>query len=167
MRLQEHDYGFYQYEPFLNYLSHGKNTSIKRKSKEEMEGNEAEDEREEKSEIIELDDLTEDHPFLKPIFRQRSQLLIYDAIVTLKAAILPALEELKIKKTHILGTIGLKLAKLFISFFTRERFDFKTDVGSDTRIRLLQTIEVLCEPLKYYQSQSVLPWGIRRSDVDS
>ena len=25
---------------------------------------------------------------------------------------------------------------------------------------------MLCEPLKYYQSQSILPFGVRKSDLD-
>ena len=52
-RLQEHDYGFYQYEPFLNYLTHGKKSDDSDKA------------------LIDLADLTEDHAFLRPIFRQR------------------------------------------------------------------------------------------------
>ena len=47
-------------------------------------------------------------------------MLLYDALSTLKSVVLPQLEELKIKKNHILGTVGLKLSKLLLSHFTRE-----------------------------------------------
>ena len=67
--------------------------------------------------------------------------------------VLPQLEDLKIKKLSILGTIGLSLTKLLLSHLTRENFDLKTDVGSDSRLRLMHSIELLSEPLKYQQSQ--------------
>lgn len=47
------------------------------------------------------------------------------------------LTELKIKKSSILGMVGLKFGKLLLSHFCRERFDLKTGVGSDTRSKLL------------------------------
>ena len=84
-----------------------------------------------------MDDLTEDHPFLKPIFRQREQLLVYDALSTLVSVVLPQLTDLKIKKNHILGNAGLRLSKLLLSHFVQERLTLKTEVGSDTRMRLL------------------------------
>ena len=65
--------------------------------------------------------------------------------------VLPQLEDLKIKKIAILGTIGVSLSKLLLSHLTREHFDLKTDAGSDTRLRLMHSIELLSEPLKYQQ----------------
>ena len=121
--------------------------------------------------MIELDDLTEDHSFLKPIFRQRDQLLTYDALTRLRSVVLPTLEDLKIKKNAILGEVGIRLSKLLLNYFTakgEQAFDLKTGIGSDTRMRLLYSLEVLCEPLKYYvnMSQGLLPFGVRKSDID-
>ena len=72
----------------------------------------------------------------------------------LRSVVLPSLEDLKIKKNAILGEIGIRLSKLLLNFFVKGQsmFDLKTCVGSDTRQRLLYSIEVLCEPLKYYQN---------------
>lgn len=103
---------------------------------------------------------------MKPIFRQRHQVLEYEALLILKSVTLPSLVDLKIKKNSILGTISLKLGKLMLCLLTKQSQTLRTDVGTDTRMRLLQAVDVLCEPLKYYQSQSVLPFGIRKSDID-
>ena len=64
--------------------------------------------------------------------------------MTLNSVVIPQLEELKIKKNSILGEVGVRLSKLLLSYLTREQFDLKTDVGSDTRMRLMHSIEVLC-----------------------
>ena len=64
--------------------------------------------------------------------------------MTLNSVVIPQLEELKIKKNSILGEVGVRLSKLLLSHLTREQFDLKTDVGSDTRMRLMHSIEVLC-----------------------
>ena len=89
----------------------------------------------------------------------------------LRAVVLPTLEDLKIKKSSILGEVGLRLSKLLLNYLTakgEQAFDLKTGIGSDTRMRLLYSLEVLCEPLKYYvnMSQGLLPFGVRKSDID-
>ena len=91
---------------------------------------------EESDNWIDLGDLTEEHPYLKPIFRTRQQLLNYDCLVNLKC-ILAELTDLKIKKNNILGQVGLKFAKLLLSYFCKERLDLKTGVGTETRLKLL------------------------------
>ena len=96
------------------------------------------DDKSEAIKIHELEDLTNDHEFLKPIFQDRQQILEYDALLTLKNVVLPQLEELKIKKSHIMGAVSLKLSKLLLSMLMREPSDLSTSkVGSSTRIRLL------------------------------
>ena len=92
--------------------------------------------------------------------------MTYDALLTLKSVVLSELQDLKIKKNSIVGEVGVKLSRLLLAVFARQRFELKTGVGSDTRMLLLQTVEVLAEPLKLAQSQGVLPWGVRKSDVD-
>lgn len=57
-RLQEHDYGFYQYEPFLNYLNHGKYSNLSEGAVQSSQ-----------PALCELADLMDEHPYLKPIFR--------------------------------------------------------------------------------------------------
>ena len=68
---------------------------------------------------IDLGVLTEEHPYLKPIFRTRQQLLVYDCLINLKTTIYE-MTELKIKKSYILGTVGLKFSKLLLSHLCKE-----------------------------------------------
>ena len=84
----------------------------------------------------EIEDLTVDHPFLKPIFCERQQVLEYDALLNIKGAV-QLLQELKIKKNSILGSVCLKLGKLMLSRLIHEPCTLSTDVGTDTRMRLL------------------------------
>ena len=85
---------------------------------------------------IDLNLLTAEPPYLKPIFRTRQQFLTYDCLVNLKLA-LAELTDLKIKKSHVLGGVGLKFAKLLLPHFCKEVLDLKTGVGTETRMKLL------------------------------
>ena len=88
-----------------------------------------------------------------------------NCIVQLKAALI-GLTELKIKKSHILGNVGMKFGKLLLSYFCKEDLDLKTGLGSETRIKLLHSIEILTQPLQHTASQGLLHFGVRKSDLD-
>ena len=137
-RLQMHDYGFYQYQKFENYLTYQeelhKKVQLKRQSFTDI--------------------LPDEHPYLKPLFRTRSDLLVYDCLLYIRNTTLPWINDLKLKEcSHLLGYVGAKLTKLLLKHFCSEdilslqKTDgiFISKNNSLIRQKLFQAVEMLTE----------------------
>ena len=65
-----------------------------------------------------------------------------------------------------MADVGMRFGKILLSHFCKENFDIKTGLGTETRIKLLHSIEVLTQPLQHTASQGTLHFGVRKSDLD-
>eukprot|EP00347_Sterkiella_histriomuscorum_P004973 403358381 len=119
-QLNMHDYGFYQYEEFQNYLTY--QNQIKTKSRKEYA------------------------QYLKPIFKKRNQFIKYDAFTQLQVAF-EQVKEMKIKKPSILGTLCRKLSKYLIKEYAKQ--DEEVNLNKDEmKCQILDNIKVIVENTK-------------------
>jgi hypothetical protein len=65
--------------------------------------------------------ISKEHAYLKPLFRTRADLLVYDCLLYIRKITLPWIAELKLKDcSQLLGYVGSKLTKLFLRHFCGE-----------------------------------------------
>lgn len=119
-QLQMHDYGFFKYENFENFMSHAQSNV----------------------------DLFNDHKYLKPVFRDRDQFLLYDTFTFIQSTILPEVVEMKIKQTSILGNCGTKICKVLLRHIGGTTGE-NLEGGPETRRLLLDTLDQLLTPFRF------------------
>jgi len=93
-------------------------------------------------------DLFNDHKYLKPVFRDRDQFLLYDTFTFIQSAILPEVVEMKIKQTSILGNCGTKICKVLLRHIGGATGE-NLEGGPETRRLLLDTLDQLLTPFRF------------------
>lgn len=68
-------------------------------------------------------DLYKEHPYLRPIFNNRADLVTYEALLYLKYTLIEEVSALKIKDLSILANCGQKLTQTLLRHFAGNEFE--------------------------------------------